>query len=485
MHNHICRLTAATLALGLVSSCDGPTESPAASPGIHVTAKSMDTVSTTQTMTVQVADTAGRPGADVAVILEVQPESDYYYPYWLFIARSDSQPFNTQLTDTTDARGSVSLRLRFGVRAGVGRLVIRAPSFGFADTIRFTIMPGALDGVTVFPTDTAIYATHGYTLRATATDQFGNSRSDPVSFAVAYGPASADQRTGAVTATAIGRAALVAQAGGHNDTAYVSVVPSAWVATQQFDPGNGGPIGLFLIQLDGSGKQRLAPGLDNSFIPQGFGWSPDGRELALVRGNIVSLLVPGDTERVLVRMSNPIVTATRFSRDGEWVYFSVEYSDLATEPEGLYRVRVDGTGLEHLGRGSRDAFASPSPDGLSLVYVNSVCYPYCIRILDLTTNQDRMYGGQDVLARGFSVAWSPTEDLIAYDSGSNLMLVHSDGSGARALRNDVSHVKWMDWSPDGRWLVVAETGVIVIDVQTGLKLPIGQLGSYGATAWRP
>ena len=40
-----------------------------------------------------------------------------------------------------------------------------------------------------------------------------------------------------------------------------------------FDPGNGGPQGLFLMQLDGAGRDSLAPGLINNFTTQGFGWS--------------------------------------------------------------------------------------------------------------------------------------------------------------------------------------------------------------------
>jgi Tol biopolymer transport system component len=170
------------------------------------------------------------------------------------------------------------------------------------------------------------------------------------------------------------------------------------------------------------------------------------------------------------------------------VYFALAYGT-ATQAQGLYRIKLDGTGLEHIGRDGSDYFASPSHDGQSVAYASArtVCFNVpCIRVLDLATNQDRTYGTQDFLVQGAMAAWSPVEDLIAYSNGSSLYLVRSDGTGTRTLASDVGQVKWMDWSPDGRWLVVAaDPGVMLLEAQTGLRLPLGQFSSYGATAWRP
>lgn len=178
--------------------------------------------------------------------------------------------------------------------------------------------------------------------------------------------------------------------------------------------------------------------------------------------------------------------ATRFSRDGRWVYFA--FGGSRTQPRGLYRVSIDGTELQHLGESGNDWVPAPSHDGRSVAYVSyrTPCgVTPCIRVLDQETNLDRTYGSRDFLAYGGNVAWSPTEDLIAYYSGSGLLLARSDGMLVRTLATDLSHVKWMDWSPDGRWLVVAADGVMLFDVQTGLRLPLGQFNGYGATTWRP
>ncbi len=482
-----------SLAVMMIACRDGPIESPPHDTGIHLAVGTtlVDTVLATRPLAILVVDSSGRPAPGLVVRFEGRPRPNPDFPgffeYPLLVAAPDSQQFRIFATATTDGQGGASVQTQFGAKAGAADLLVRVPELGFVETVGFTINAGAAAGVSAAPGDTAIYADHGYTLRARAIDRFGNPRDDPVTYKVASGPVSVGRTTGALTASAIGRAGVVAQSQAHSDTAYVSVVPQAWLATQQFDPGNGGPIGLFLMQLDGSGRQRLAPGLDNSFIPQGFAWSPDGQQLALVRGTFVNLLTPGGVEHPLVEMSDAVSIATRFSRDGRWVYFALAYGS-STQPQGLYRVGIDGTGLEHLGQAGTDYFPAPSHDGQSVAYVSyrSPCgVDTCIRVLDLTTNQDRTYGTQDFLARGRHVAWSPTEDLIAYESGSSLMLVRSDGTGSRVLASGLSYVKWMDWSPDGRWLLVAQDGVMLFDVQTGLRLPLGQFLSYGATAWRP
>ena len=492
MHSRPRRVLLGSICVAaLIGACDDMTGP--GSPGIHVTNATLnDTVLSTHPLALIVGDRSGRPAGGVAVRFEtpsvIDPNDPNSFPFRVFVAARDSTNFRIALVDTTDAAGAVSVKTQFGQTAGPGDLIVTVPDLGFIDTVRFTIEAGHAADVTVVPADTAVYATHGFTLRATAIDQYRNPRPDvPVALSVAYGPVSVDL-TGAVVATAIGRAAIIAQSAGHSDTAYVSVVPPGWVASQKFYPGNGGPEGIFLMQLDGSGRDSLAPGLDNSFIPHGFAWSPDGRQLALVRGDVVNLLEPGGAERPLVQMSDALNTAARFSRDGQWVYFALAYGT-AAQAQGLYRIKIDGTGLEHIGRDGSDYFVSPSHDGQSVAYVSArtPCFNVpCIRVLDLATNQDRTYGTQDFLVQGAMAAWSPVEGLIAYSNGSSLNLVRSDGTGTRSLASDVGQVKWMDWSPDGRWLVVAaDPGVMLFEVQTGLRLPLGQFSSYGATAWRP
>ena len=487
--------TAGALALGCG---DGPAEPSGQLPDVQIVsgAGRTDTIGVVlpEPLRVRVIDASGRPAAGRVVHFQVLPtvRDDSTLPMMLapVIGHEGSDRLRQTVIDTTDARGAATVRVQMGSGAGTAAVAVAVPELGYADTARYTVAPGAAVQVVAAPADSAAYVGRGYTLRGHAADRAGNPRrNDPVEFTLADGPATVDRTSGALTGTAFGRATVRVQSGGLSTTASLSVVPRAWVAAQQHYPGNGGPIGIYLLELDGSGRVPLAAGLDNAFVSgQGFGWSPDGSDLAIARGYAVNLVAPGSAERPLVALPGPVLLGARFSRDGAWIYF-------ARAGAGLFRARRDGSALERLGRGGtewgEDYRPSPSHDGQAVAYgsYRSPCgVEDCIRVLDVATGADRTYGGRDFLVRGKLAAWSPTEDLIAYASNSTgVALIRSDGTGARPLAPDVRNVGWMDWSVDGRWLLVSPGvgPVLLFDVASGLRLPLPTLGTYGATAWRP
>ena len=496
-------------ALAGATACGG-TEAPVAvrpsTPGVYLQggASGSDTIGTIRgdLLRVQVVDSAGRPAAGRAVEfagvpLQVVTALGNLDPT-AGLARQGSSDFRFVLIDTTDAAGQVAVRVELGLFAGPVGVAVRVPTLGYADTARYTATVGGPVGVVVAPSDSAAYAGQGYTLRATTVDRGDNLRpaTDPVTYSVVSGPATIDSRSGTFTATAIGRATFVAQAAGHTATASVSIVPRATVAAQQVVPGNGYRTQFVLMQLDGSGQQKLAPGLDSlvNDTPQNFAWSPDGRTVALVRGDTLDLVTPGVGRQALLTMDGPLLAGPRFARDGTWIYFA--FAGTHTSPQGLYRVRPDGTGLQHLGlSGTRygdDAQPSPSHDGRAVAYVSgfSPCGPTpTIRVLDLATNADRTYGaGRDYLVCGTVAAWSPTEDLIAYAyPQTGIGLIRSDGTAVGYLGDTVGNIVWMDWSPDGKYLLVSRSGgsVLLFDVQSGAQLPVPPLASYTGAGWRP
>lgn len=481
-----CFLKVALVAAGAVSC--GESTAPHL-PGVHLSGDNVlaDTIGARVRLAVVVLDTTSRPAADVVVRFEALPAGPSSDPTLLAVSKVDTQPAVRFVADTTDSRGHAEISVRLGYTPGPASLVVAVPVFGFIDTMTYQVQPGQLAGVDAQPADTAIYVGAGFTLRAHAVDRVGNALPNALSYSASRGGVTVDAGSGALTASAIGRAALVARVGNLADTAYVSVVPRAWVVSEPFDPGNGGPIGMDLIQLDGSGDQRIGPGIENVFATHGFSWSPDGQYIAIASGYGVNLLKPGGTWQPIVHLTGALVKSTRFSPDGQWIYFA-EGAGSAAQPQGMYRVRPDGTGLEHIGPAGPNYYPSPSHDGASVVYLSYAApcgVDPCIRVLDITTGMPRTYAGASYLARGVLAAWSPVEDLIAYGSGANLMLVHSDGSGARVLATDISDVKWMDWSPDGQWLIVAAQGMLLFEVSTGLRLPIPPLTAFGPTAWRP
>jgi hypothetical protein len=485
--------------LALLGACGGGIADPGpggGTPGLRIVSGSpaSDTISSdvAQLLAVEVTDSTGRPAVGRFVVFDVVPAplpatSVIYAP--LSVGREGDALLRNVILDTTDSRGRAAVHVRLGTVAGAGAVRINVPELGYVDTARYTTTPGALHHIDASPLDSAAYVGRGYVVRARAADREGNLRAnEPMAFSVASGPATIDAATGALTATALGRASIVVTSGTRSTTAFLSVVPRGWVASQQHFRENGGPIGVFLMELDGSGRTLLADMIAHVTEEQGFGWSPDGSDLVIARGDSVDLVAPGTPERRLIRTSGPVLLGARFSRDGAWIYFS--------RPRiGLSRVRRDGTGLQVIGTPNtayeQDYRPSPSPDGQSVAYVSgrAPCgsFDNCIRVLDLATNADRSYGGRGYLVRGMNAAWSPTDDLIGYASSTEVGVIRSDGTGQRVLATDLSYVGWIEWSPDGKWLIVSPWSgpVLLFDVQTGLRIPIPTLGNYVATAWRP
>jgi hypothetical protein len=472
------RVVAGCLAL-LVGCGDGT--GPDLTPGLHIVSggSAVDSIGSLlrEPLAVILADDAGKPVAGQVVSFTVASAQS------AFLAREGSSALLNSLVDTTDERGRAAALVRLGLVAGSASVIVRVAPMGLAATAQYTVTPGALASIVLSPRDTAVYVGTSYTVRATTRDRASNARSgDATTFSLASGPGRLDPGQGVVTTTDFGRVAISVRSGTVVETAWASVVPRAWVAAQQHNPGNGGPIGIFLMQLDGSGRTPLASGLDNAWVSgQGFGWSPDGQSLAIARGDSVDLVSPGSPERRLIGGRGAVFLGARFSRDGQWIYF-------ARAGKGIFRVHPDGTGEEHLGYGGtewgEDYRPAPSADGRQVAYgsYRSPCgVTDCVRVLDIATGAER------VLVSGSDVAWSPTSDVIAYASGTEVGLIHADGTGRQVLATDVNSVGWMDWSPDGRWLLVSPGvgPVILFDTTNGTRLPLATLASYGATAWRP
>ena len=77
----------------------------------------------------------------------------------------------------------------------------------------------------------------------------------------------------------------------------------------------------------------------------------------------------------------------------------------------------------------------------------------------------------------------------AWDVGRNeseVGLIRAGGMGQGVLATDLSAVNWMDFSPDGKWLLVASSfaPLTLFEVATGARLPLATLPETLAAAWR-
>jgi Tol biopolymer transport system component len=167
-----------------------------------------------------------------------------------------------------------------------------------------------------------------------------------------------------------------------------------------------------------------------------------------------------------------------FSRDGSKVAVVVQSGDSnellmldrATEKmmKGPYNRGMQVSGA-----------LSWSPDGTRLaVGIQRRDLPEQVAVLDLTT------GNVQPVGEGYTPAWSPTGEWIAYYAGQRCMVVHPDGTGSKAVR-DVSHRivllqgyrsfnGGLAWSPDGTQLLLNEIrgdgpnlDVMLVDLATG------------------
>lgn len=476
-------------------ACGDPVAPVPGEPGVHILsgAPAADTVKAMgEPLTVLVVDEAGRPASGATVRFEVvgMPYSldPGYTVYGMLVGPVGAAEFrySASAQATTDRNGRATTGVIFWTQAGPAEVVITVDGSAFQDTARFSVLPASAAAVVASPADTAIYRGGSVDLQAHTTDIWGNPRTDAVSWRIDSGPVTLEGGTSRLVAADLGRASMIASSDGLADTAWVSVVPEGWIATQEHDPGNGGPVAYRLMQLDGSEGAWLAPGVDNSVIQQGVSWSPDGRDLLVARDDRLRLVRPGGAERTVLQVEASLSPAARFSRDGAWIYFS--HGGSLSESAGLFRVRPDGTDAQRVGGAGRDRLPAPSHDGRRVAYVSgrTPCgVQDCIRILDLESGADLHYGSDDFLARGTAVAWSPREDLVAYVGGGELVVVRSDGTDRRRLASGFSDTAWIEFSPDGAWLVVSGPIPTLVAVSSGLELPLGHLRSYRATVWRP
>jgi TolB protein len=162
------------------------------------------------------------------------------------------------------------------------------------------------------------------------------------------------------------------------------------------------------------------------------GISPDGSLLAYVglertggqtTTRICLCLADGGGDRALTEGGCP-VDGPEFSTDGGWIYFNSEAAARAPGDAQIFRLRIDGTGLEQLTRDTRvNWFPHPSPDGRALAYLSypegTVGHPadraVVIRLMALDgsgqRDLDAFNGGQGTINVN---SWAPDSRRLAY-----------------------------------------------------------------------
>jgi hypothetical protein len=505
---------AVLLLLTAIVACGEPTTPwPEHGLTLHGALNATDTIGARlpQPVIVAIRDGIGRPIAGT-VIQFYSLRSPNLLPLALMQSPVDGS-LVTSLSLTTGADGSVAVRVTLGDVAGPAGIVVqRADAPAYADTVRFTTLPGATTSISATPKDTAVLPGKTYSVNAVVFDRKRNVvLQTPAYRALDASISLSSSRQ--VTTTTIARSGVVVSAGTRVvDTAWVSVVPTGTMAIRQ-------GLTVKVVKLDGERVADVSVPT-GSVIPglpiAGPEWTPDGKafyttlgsqsdrkpglfriDLAGTQTLVGSCSGQGCSQDPSVFRMPASMSSYSVASDGHTLYLSgsvCNYSGI------LYRAQLGLSALaERLSPpNANDCFEtghrwpSISPDGSTLAFENDSSPGFMIQFIDLATRTRRplWFAGQ-------RPRWSPLGDQVAFVNQKTVWLRRPDGTGLRRLTSNWPYLPGVTWSSDGRWLLAhatirAQPTVVVVEVATGLELPLGFThawydSEYGepVPAWRP
>ena len=230
---------------------------------------------------------------------------------------------------------------------------------------------------------------------------------------------------------------------------------------------------VFVMDADGDDLRQLTSERDGTHSGQPT-WSPDGRQIAFVRGPAVSTTLP-------------------------------------VRPGSVFVMHADGANVRQLTRGEADFDPAWSPDGTEIAYGH--CFDLTssercgldLFVIDVATGVSRQLTHTPSYEAGF--AWSPDSSRIAFtrfttppdaDPSASIYLVNRDGKGETLLHEHTSNVGGLDslaWSPDGRTLAFVTSpnrecaAISLIDLNDGDIRPLTscerERESTRSPTWQP
>jgi hypothetical protein len=421
-----------------------------------------------QPLVVEIRDSIGAPVSSRTVIFTTIGVS---------VGPVGQQIFGISMSTVTDSTGRAQCRVKLGGTAGLEALTVGIGGSVVTGTVFFTATHGAPALFTLSPRDTAVPPGGSYTLKVVEiTDRGGNPLLGLVpTFSATGASVSAD---GLVTVpnTSPLRAKVVVSYQNASDTAKVSVYPRIpmVIARQDMGDASGNLPGSSVVRInsDGTGSTLLTRTTDVSISPSSVAATPS---VVYYRGDPsvnskLWVVQPNGAPRLLLPGQSRTEAWPRLSFDGNWVYF-------ARDMKSLWRVRIDGTGLDSLTSfATNRSYQAPaiSPDGRSVAIEDSSG----LQIVDVTTKAKRT-----LPITCTSPSYSPDGTSIACASPVDVFVMRTDGSGRRVVATfgefgGQDGYSGTDWSPDGKWLLVTLPSYPeLVEVATGTEIPLQALSN--------
>jgi len=275
-----------------------------------------------------------------------------------------------------------------------------------------------------------------------------------------------------------------------------------------------------VIRQDGTDRRRLTTRLPTT----GSAWSPDGQRVVFTRHQEVGestkftdddvFVMDGDGDGVRqLTEENPGFHSGQptWSPDGREIAF-VRGPALAAgigQPGSLFVMAADGSDVRRLTRGALDSGPAWSPDGREIVFSRAKDFnsPRGIWVVGLVGGEPRQLT-RTVDYFDTSPAWSPDGMRIAFaraiplqtefDGKSAIYVMNRDGTGLELVLRHQHFARaslGLAWSPDGRTIAFETspipecTAISLVDVASGAVRPLTTCTrsreSAVSPAWQP
>jgi Tol biopolymer transport system component len=261
-------------------------------------------------------------------------------------------------------------------------------------------------------------------------------------------------------------------------------------------PGDAGPGDcgwqdtIETFRRDGSARDQLMQRTtrDGADRLHDVAWSPNGRQIAFIRGAQLGLMGADGSRRHLLRKGHffGFYYNIAWAPDGRYLFLAG--SSTENDYDGIYRVRTDGTDLRRLSRGAdSDPAVSTTGEVAFARVIGGTSWIFVLR-----------HPGKRAtpLLPGADPDWSPNGKRLAFARDDGIWLCSATGNRRRHITNGHPSDDPRDrdhgpaWSPSGAWITFVRKPnlYLVRPDRTGLRrvpLTVQQGMSWDSPSWQP